>query len=153
MKYAITLAAVLLLGSGEAALAADTDAQMRLNELLSSHEEYRESWQALIEDESRLPDWILNLSGYAEPMQALEDDGDNYLVGTLCLPENCFNQRLYAAFTWDKAKAYALYVQVPDALPTDKAPSKHATFRWLGEPDAAQKRLLEEQLKRDPNWY
>jgi hypothetical protein len=44
-------------------------------------------------------------------------------------------------------------VQLPDGLPTDKAPSQHASLRWLGEPDEATQKLLLEQLKSDPNWY
>ncbi|MES2819216.1 MAG: inhibitor of vertebrate lysozyme family protein [Pseudomonadota bacterium] len=152
MKCVRILAAALLLGAGGIASAADTDAQFRLNELLSD-EQYREAWQEVIEDESRLPEWVMNLSGEAQPMKALEDDGDKFLVGKLCEPQQCFNQRLYAAFTWDKQRAYGLMVEVPTGLPKDKAPSGHATFRWLGEPDEAVKRLLQEQLKDDPNWF
>jgi hypothetical protein len=152
MKPLKTLAAALLLGCSVAASAADTDAQLSLDEILEE-EQYRESWQETIEDESRLPQWVINLSGTTEPMQALEDDGDNYLVGHLCEPQSCFIERLYVAFSWDKDNAYALYVQLPAGLPADKAPSKHATLRWLGDPNDAQKKLLQEQLKKDPNWY
>ena len=148
-----TLLAALLLGGSAAALAADTDGQFRLNELLASDPAYQQSWQELVQEESRLPDWVMNLSGIASPMQGLDDEGDKYLVGQLCEAHNCFNQRLYVAFSWDKDDAYALYVQLPDGLPTDKAPSQHATLRWLGEPDKAIQQLLQEQLKSDPNWY
>ena len=51
-----TLLAALLLGGSAAALAADTDGQFRLNELLASDPAYQESWQELVEDESRLPE-------------------------------------------------------------------------------------------------
>lgn len=148
-----TLLAALLLGGSAAALAANTDGQFRLNELLASDPAYQQSWQQLVQEESRLPEWVINLNGVAPPMQALDDDGDKYLVGQLCEAHNCFNQRLYVAFSWDKDDAYALYVQLPDGLPTDRAPSQHATLRWLGEPDEATRQLLEEQLKSDPNWY
>ncbi len=148
-----TLLAALLLGGSAAALAANTDGQFRLNELLTSDPAYQKSWQQLVQEESRLPEWVINLNGVAPPMQALDDDGDKYLVGQLCEAHNCFNQRLYVAFSWDKDDAYALYVQLPDGLPTDRAPSQHATLRWLGEPDEATRQLLEEQLKSDPNWY
>ncbi|OEC33110.1 Inhibitor of vertebrate lysozyme (Ivy) [Pseudomonas cuatrocienegasensis] len=131
---------------------ADTDAQFRLNELLSSDAEYRETWQSLVEHESRLPEWVLNLSGVATPMNAVEDDGDRYLVGQLCETERC-DKRLYVAFSWDKDSAYALYVQVPAGLPADKSPSQHADKRWFGEPDETQQAILEEALKRDPTWY
>lgn len=148
-----TLLAALLLGGSAAALAADTDGQFRLNELFASDPAYQHSWQALVEEESRLPAWVMNLNGIASPMQGLDDNGDKYLVGQLCDARNCFNQRLYVAFSWDKDDAYALYVQLPDSLPQDKAPSQHATLRWLGEPDEAVRQLLQEQLKSDPNWY
>lgn len=152
MKPLKTLAAALLLGCSVAASAAYSDTQLHLDEILEE-EQYRESWQEAIEDESRLPQWVINLSGTSEPMQALEDDGDNYLVGHLCEPQSCFIERIYVAFSWDKDNAYALYVQLPAGLPADKAPSEHATLRWLGDPNDAQKKLLLEQLKKDPNWY
>lgn len=148
-----TLAAALLLGGSAAALAANTDGEFRLNELLTSNTEYREAWQDLIQDEERLPEWVINLSGVAAPMKTLQEDGDPYLVGQLCETSDCFNQRLYVAFTQDGDDAYALWVQVPAGLPKDKAPSKHADLRWLGEPDDGVKQLLQEQLKTDPNWY
>lgn len=147
------LLAALLLGGSAAALAADTDGQFRLNELLASDPAYQHSWRELLENESRLPDWVSNLDGIASPMQGLDDDGDKYLVGQLCEVQNCFNQRLYVAFSWDKEEAYALYVQLPEGLPTGKAPSQYASLRWLGEPDEATQQLLQEQLKNDPNWY
>ncbi|KAF1061316.1 MAG: Inhibitor of vertebrate lysozyme [Pseudomonas citronellolis] len=120
---------------------------------MNTDEHYRETWQSLVKKEERLPDWIMNLDGTASPMQAKEDDGDKYLVGGLCKDTDCKHDRLFVAFSWDKSEAYGLYVQVPEALPADKSPSKHATFRWLGKPDAGQKQLLDEQLKSDPNWY
>jgi hypothetical protein len=148
-----TLLAALLLGGSAAALAANTDGQFRLNELLTSDPAYQQSWQELVEEESRLPEWVINLNGIASPMQGVDDNGDKYLVGQLCEAHNCFNQRLYVAFSWDKDDAYALYVQLPDGLPTDRAPSQHAILRWLGEPDETTQQLLQEQLKSDPNWY
>ena len=148
-----TLAAALLLGGSAAALAANNDGEFRLNQLLASHPDYREAWTELIDDEERLPDWVINLSGVATPMQTLEEDGDQYLVGQLCETDDCSHQRLYAAFSWDKDDAYALWVQVPTGLPQGKTPSQHADLRWLGEPDEGIKQLLLEQLKKDPNWY
>lgn len=56
MRTLRPLCAALLLGlAGSAALAADTDAEYRLNELLGTDPQYRETWQDLVEDESRLP--------------------------------------------------------------------------------------------------
>ncbi|MFI8746287.1 inhibitor of vertebrate lysozyme family protein [Pseudomonas sp. NPDC077186] len=147
------IAAALLLGGALAAQAADRDATFHPGELLSSDDGYRAAWQELVEDEQRLPDWLLNLSGPSTPMQAVESANDRFLVGQLCEAHNCFNQRLYLAFDWDKDNAYALYVQVPENLPEDRAPSEHASLRWLGEPDEEVRRLLEEQLRSDPNWF
>jgi len=148
-----TLVAALMLGGSAAALAANTDGEFRLNELLGSNPDYREAWQELIHDEERLPEWVINLSGEATPMNTLEEDGDQYLVGQLCEASNCSHQRLYVAFSWDKDDAYALWVQLPEGLPKDKTPSEHADLRWLGEPDDGIKQLLQEQLKKDPSWY
>ncbi|WP_240923027.1 Ivy family c-type lysozyme inhibitor, partial [Metapseudomonas otitidis] len=84
MRMLRPLCAALLLGlAGSTALAADTDAEYRLNELLGTDPQYRETWQNLVEDESRLPEWVMNLSGTATPMQAVNEDGDKYLVGQL----------------------------------------------------------------------
>jgi hypothetical protein len=149
--HAIT-AALLLVGA-LAAQAADRDARLHPGELLSSDDEYRAAWQELVQEEQRLPDWLLNLSGLSTPLQAVESASDRFLVGQLCEEHNCFNQRLYLAFDWDKDNAYALYVQVPENLPEDRAPSEHASLRWLGEPDEEVRRLLEEQLRSDPNWF
>jgi len=153
MKPYQSLFVSLLLGASLSVLAANTDTLLRPNELLGSDPQYREAWQELIEDEDRLPDWVLNLNGEGPPMLAVEGDGERYLVGRLCEAQRCFEQRLYLAFRWDKERAYALYVQLPAALPKDKAPSQHATLRWLGEPDTEQRHILDEQLKADPSWY
>ena len=85
-------------------------------------------------------------------MHAVDDQGDKYLVGGLC-EVRLQGQRLLVAFDWDKSHAYGLYVQVPEGLPQDKSPSKHASFRWLGKPEPAVQKILDEQLKADPNWY
>ncbi|WP_165673597.1 inhibitor of vertebrate lysozyme family protein [Metapseudomonas otitidis] len=154
MRTLRPLCAALLLGlAGSTALAADTDAEYRLNELLGTDPQYRETWQDLVEDESRLPEWVMNLSGTATPMQAVNEDGDKYLVGQLCDSADCAHQKLLVAFSWDKEDAYALLVQVPPGLPADKSPSRHASLRWLGEPDEAQKAILDAELRRDPNGY
>lgn len=147
------LAAALLLGGAMAAQAADRDAMFQPGELLKSDSEYREAWQDMIKDEKRLPEWLMNLSGTSAPMQAVDSEEGRFLVGQVCEAHNCFNQRVYVAFDWDKDDAYALYVQIPDGLPEDRAPSEHASLRWLGEPDEEVRKLLEEQLRSDPNWF
>lgn len=152
MTYLKTLLAALVLGGSAAALAANTDGQLRVPELMSNAE-YQSAWRDLLKDEGRLPDWVINLDGTSTPTQAIDDKGDKYLVGQICEQHNCFNQRLYVAFTWDKSDAYALWVQLPEGLPTDRAPSQHATLRWLGKPDERVRQILEEQLRSDPNWY
>jgi uncharacterized membrane protein YtjA (UPF0391 family) len=57
-----TLAAALLLGGSALAMAAN-DGQARANELLSSDPQYRETWQGVVKNEERLPEWVMNLSG------------------------------------------------------------------------------------------
>lgn len=153
MQSIHAIAAALLLGGALAAQAADHDASFHPGELLSSNTEYREAWQDLVKDEERLPDWLINLSGLSTPMQALEADNDRYLVGQVCEAQRCFSQRAYLAFVWEDDDAYALYVQVPEGLPEDRAPSEHATLRWLGDPDEEVRQMLMEQLHSDPNWY
>lgn len=148
------LAAALVLGGSAAAMAAN-DGQVRVSQVLAVDPEYRETWQDTIKDEERLPEWVINLSGSSrEQMSAVTEDGDKYLVGPLCeSDENCTYKRLIVAFSWDKDDAYAMLVEVPEGLPTDKSPTRHATYRWLGKPDDGMKALLQEQLKRDPKWY
>ncbi|WJN50486.1 inhibitor of vertebrate lysozyme family protein [Pseudomonas asiatica] len=149
-----SLAAALLLGGSAAAMAAN-DGQVRVDQLLGSDPEYRETWQDTIEGEERLPDWVVNLTGSAQQqMSAVTEDGDKYLVGPLCeRQDNCTYKRLIVAFSWDKDDAYGMLVEVPEGLPSDKAPTRHAQYRWLGKPDDGMKAMLQEQLKRDPNWY
>ncbi|MDD1015552.1 inhibitor of vertebrate lysozyme family protein [Pseudomonas rubra] len=148
------LVVALMMGGSAVAMAAN-DGQVRANQILGSDPEYRETWQDVVKDEERLPEWVLNLSGTAEQqMSAVEEDGDKYLVGPLCESEQkCLNKRLIVAFSWDKDEAYGMLIEVPEGLPSDKSPTRHADYRWLGKPDEGMQALLKEQLKRDPNWY
>ncbi|OUM05214.1 hypothetical protein BW686_22150 [Pseudomonas syringae] len=149
-----TLAAALLLGGSAMALAAN-DGQSRVNELLSSAPEYRTTWAKVVKKEERLPDWVINLSGTSvQQMTAVTEDGDKYLAGPLCeTADTCKSKRLIVAVSFDKEDAYAMLVEVPAGLPADKSPTRHATYRYLGEPDKGMKSLLQEQLRNDPNWY
>lgn len=148
-----TLAAALLLGGSAMAMAAN-DGQTRVNELLNSDPQYRETWQGVVKKEERLPDWVMNLSGDAEQMNAVQEDGDKFLVGPLCESQaTCLNKRLIVAVSFDKDDAYGMLVEVPAGLPADKSPTRHATYRFLGKPDEGMQNLLMEQLKKDPKWY
>ncbi|MFP0197477.1 inhibitor of vertebrate lysozyme family protein [Pseudomonas sp. PHC1] len=154
MKGLKTLAAALLLGGNAMAMAAN-DGQARVNELLSSDPQYRETWEGVVKKEERLPEWVMNLSGTPDQqMNAVTEDGDKYLVGPLCeSADKCLNHRLIVAFSFDKRDAYAMLVDVPEGLPADKSPTRHATYRFLGKPDQGMQDLLMETLKKDPNWY
>ncbi|KWS27639.1 inhibitor of vertebrate lysozyme family protein [Pseudomonas syringae] len=149
-----TLAAALLMG-GSAMVMAANDGQSRVNELLSSASEYRTTWAKVVKKEERLPDWVINLSGTSgQQMTAATEDGDNYLVGPLCeTADTCKSKRLIVAFSLDKEDAYAMLVEVPAGLPADKSPTRHATYRYLGKPDEGMQKLLNEELRKDPNWY
>jgi hypothetical protein len=148
-----TLAAALLLGGGAMAMAAN-DGQARANELLNADPQYRETWTKVVKKEERLPEWVMNLTGDAEQMNAVQEDGDKYLVGPLCeTQQTCLNKRLLVAFSFNKKDAYAMLVEVPAGLPADKSPTRHATYRFLGKPNQGMQDLLMEQLKKDPNWY
>ncbi|WP_242209731.1 MULTISPECIES: inhibitor of vertebrate lysozyme family protein [unclassified Pseudomonas] len=149
-----TLAAALLLGGSAMAMAAN-DGQTRVNELLSSDPQYRQTWEGVVRKEERLPEWVMNLSGAPDQqMNAVTEDGDKYLVGPLCeSADKCLNHRLIVAFSFDKKDAYAMLVDVPEGLPADKSPTRHATYRFLGKPDQGMQDLLMETLKKDPKWY
>jgi hypothetical protein len=135
-KHLHALALALLASASVTAWAAN-DGQSRVNELLSADPDYRETWSSVVKKEERLPDWVINLSGASEQMNAVTEDGDKYLV----------------AFSLDKSHAYAMLVEVPAGLPADKSPTRHADYRFLGKPDEGMQGLLKEQLKKDPNWY
>jgi len=122
---------------------------------LSSDPQYRETWEGVVKKEERLPEWVMNLSGTPDQqMNAVTEDGDKYLVGPLCeSADKCMNHRLIVAFSFDKKDAYAMLVDVPEGLPADKSPTRHATYRFLGKPDQGMQNLLMETLKKDPNWY
>lgn len=149
-----SLAAALLLGGSTMVMAAN-DGQARVNELLSSAPEYRQTWQGVVQKEERLPDWVINLSGASEQqMHAVTEEGKPFIVGPLCeTADGCKSKRLIVAFSLDKDDAYAMLVEVPAGLPTDKSPTRHATYRYLGDPDDGMKKLLDEELRKDPNWY
>lgn len=147
-----TLAAALLMG-GSAMVMAANDRQSRVNELLSSAPEYRTTWAKVVKKEERLPDWVINLSGASEQqMTAATEDGDKYLVGPLCeTADTCKSKRLIVAFSLDMEDAYAMLVEVPAGLPADKSPTRHATYRYLGKPDEGMQKLLNEELRKDPD--
>jgi hypothetical protein len=146
--------ALTLLMSSSALVMAANDGQSRVNELLSSDPEYRQTWSGVVKKEERLPDWVINLSGSSEQMSAVTENGDGYLVGPLCeTQDTCTSKRLIVAFSLDKKDAYAMLVEVPAGLPADKSPTRHADYRFLGKPDEGMQGLLKEQLKKDPNWY
>ena len=146
------MTAALLMGGSAMALAAN-DGQSRANELLNDAA-YRDTWQKVVKKEDRLPEWVMNLSGSAEQMNAVNEDGDQYLVGPLCeTAQTCLNKRRIVAVSLDKKHAYAMLVEVPAGLPADKSPTRHADYRFLGQPDVGIQALLKEQLKKDPNWY
>jgi hypothetical protein len=147
------LAAALLMGGSAMAMAAN-DGQMRANQLLGADPQYREAWQEVVKKEERLPEWVMNLTGDSDQMNAVEEDGDQYLVGPLCETQStCRSKRLIVAFSLDKDDAYAMLVEVPAGLPADKSPTRHADYRFLGNPDEGMQEMLMEQLKKDPNWY
>lgn len=149
--HAMTL--TLLMSASAVAMAAN-DGQARVNELLSTDSQYRQTWSSVVKKEERLPDWVINLSGFSDQMNAVTENGDDYLVGPLCeTQDTCITKRLIVAFSLDKAHAYAMLVEVPAGLPADKSPSRHATYTFIGKPDDGMGRLLMEQLKKDPNWY
>jgi hypothetical protein len=103
----------------------------------------------VVKKEERLPEWVMNLSGDAQQMNAVEEDGDKYLVGPLCQSQaSCTSERLIVAVSFDKKEAYAMLVEVPAGLPADKSPTRHANYRFLGEPDQGMQDLLMEQLKK-----
>lgn len=149
-----SFAAALLMG-GSAMVMAANDGQARVNELLSSSPEYRQTWTSVVKKEERLPDWVINLSGASEQqMMAVTEKGTPYIVGPLCeTADSCKSKRLIVAFSLDKDDAYAMLVEVPAGLPSDKSPTRHATYRFLGDPDDGMKKLLDEELRKDPNWY
>ncbi len=147
------IVAALLLGGSSLAMAAN-DGQSRANQLLGADAQYRQTWQSVVKKEERLPEWVMNLSGTAEQMNAVVEDGDQYLVGPLCeTADTCRSKRLIVAFSLDKKHAYAMLVEVPAGLPADKSPTRHADYRFIGKPDEGMQALLKEQLKKDPNWY
>jgi len=149
-----SFAAALLMG-GSAMVMAANDGQARVNELLSSSPEYRQTWTSVIKKEERLPDWVINLSGASEQqMTAVTEKGEPYIVGPLCeTADSCKSKRLIVAFSLDRDDAYAMLVEVPAGLPADKSPSRHVNKRYLGDPDDGMKKLLDEELRKDPNWY
>ena len=69
-KLRSAVAAALLLGGSAAAMAAN-DGQFRVDQLLGSDPEYRETWQDTIEGEERLPEWVLNLTGSAQQQMSV----------------------------------------------------------------------------------
>lgn len=152
MRTFDSLLAALLLGGSAAAVAAGTDADTYLNDLLERDPAYRQVWTEMVSQEAGLPNWVLSLSGVSMPVASQRAGDETYEVAMLCKQHDCFNNRLYVAFSADKKQVDALYVSVPEGLADSEAPSSRARQRWLGGPGFEVRKLLEDQLSSDPNW-
>lgn len=93
----------------------------------------------------------MNLSGTATPTHAVDDQGDKYLIGSLCERFGRRGQRLLVTFDWDRGHTHGFYVQVLGGLPQDGSPNKHASLCWSDKPESAIQKILDEQLKVNPN--
>jgi hypothetical protein len=116
-RFAILVALVL-------ATAAQA-AEPYLFELLKQ-QPYRASWDALLNAENDLPDWVIEFSksydGVASPSQIIRLNGSDFRFASVCKPHDCPGNDLNVLFGPGGQPAWAL-------LNDDGA------GRWLGHPD------------------
>lgn len=152
-KLHTALAAALLMGSSAAALAAN-DGQVRANQLLGSTRNTGKPGRTRSKARSACPiGWSTSLAARSSKCLLLRKMATSTWSALCEAQDKCTYKRLIVAFSWDKDDAYGMLVEVPEGLPKDKSPTRHAQYRWLGKPDDGMKTMLQEQLKRDPNWY
>ncbi|POZ60726.1 inhibitor of vertebrate lysozyme family protein [Chromobacterium alticapitis] len=119
---------------------------------LASQPDYQAAWLSMLAGARQTPEWLREARAVSAPYQAASIGGKRYLAGEMCKPHDCANHRFLGLFSADKRRAMGLLVTVADTPEAMDHPAKHASYRWLGKPDKAQRDYLMKQLKQDPNW-
>lgn len=112
------------------------------------------TWGSLFKSEYVVATWIQGLDADSQPITQLAgSDGVNYIFGQMN-KTNEYNERLLVLITEDHKKAWGLGVVVPLGLSKEAYahPKKYGNLRWYGKPDANIRKVLMEQLEKDPKW-
>lgn len=84
-----------------------------LDELLK-RPAFKEAWDKVFRRERNIDRWVHVFGGGGEgtvqPTRALARDGVSYLVGLVCRPQACEDNRLFVLFREDGSQAWALWV-------------------------------------------
>ncbi|HDL8286777.1 TPA: inhibitor of vertebrate lysozyme family protein [Yersinia enterocolitica] len=117
---------------------------------------YKNSWQKMVKSQKNLPAWARKGVGTSAPYAVINWEGQQYKVGRICKPHDCSNNFMWVAFSRDEKQvwqAWGMRVSVDDKPEALDAPSKFATYQWLGRPSESIQAMLKKQLEQDPNWH
>lgn len=100
---------------------------------------FKEAWDRVFRRERNIDRWVHVFGGGGEgtvqPTRAIARDGVGYLVGVVCRPQACEDNRLFVLFREDGSQAWARWVGKDLAL-------------TYGQPTAAMRDLLTEVAGR-----
>jgi hypothetical protein len=120
----------------------------------ASHKDYKSAFFGMFKGEYSAPMWVDKFDANSSPAVQTTIDGKEYVTASMCKASDCNSDKLFAIFTGDHKKAWGLEVTVPPAGPDAlKNPKKYAAFRYYGGPDLAMRKLLMQQLEKDPYWH
>ncbi|WP_153076704.1 inhibitor of vertebrate lysozyme family protein [Paraburkholderia bonniea] len=152
LGFAIVAGACALPASAAPTTAAASATPAVFSEL-PEQKPYQAAWKAMLKNEKRVPSWISKArNATSSPYSTARIGNATYISGSMCKQHDCGNNRFLGLFSEDKRQAWGLQVTVKDTPDAVSTPSKFATYRWFGKPDAALKTYLTDQLKTDPDW-
>ncbi|KAF0132624.1 MAG: lysozyme inhibitor [Xanthobacteraceae bacterium] len=100
---------------------------------------FKEAWDKVFRRERNIDRWVHVFGGGGEgtvqPTRAIARDGVSYLVGVVCRPQACEDNRLFVLFREDGSQAWARWVGKDLAL-------------TYGQPTPAMRALLTEVAGR-----
>jgi len=109
-----------------------------LDELLK-RPAFKEAWDKVFRRERNVDRWVHVFGGggegTVEPTRAVASDGMRYLVGVVCRPQACEDNRLFVLFREDGSQAWARWLGKDIAL-------------TYGQPTPAMRALLTEVAGR-----
>jgi hypothetical protein len=89
------------------------DAQPGLDALLQT-DAFKEAWDKVFRRERNVDRWVHVFGGGGEgtvgPTRLIVADGQRYLIGVVCRPQDCDGNKLFVLFREDGSQAWARWV-------------------------------------------
>lgn len=122
---------------------------------LAKKPEYKATWASIFKGEYSPPKWVDELDALSAPVVEITDnEGKTYIVGSMCKSGDCISDRLVAAFSSDRKKAWGLGITLPAGLGKEGTahPKQYATLRWYNKPEQNVRKVIMGYVEKDPGW-